>query len=296
MHRHGFVLMVLAFLLAPLSARSQERRAIEEHVVVISIDGLRPDAIPKAPASQMLALIKAGAYCPKARTVQPSTTLPSHASMLTGLDCPHHKVLHDEYKAGCLASPTVMSIAKEGDRTTAMFFGKDKFHYLVRPASVDFLYANEPGKATCDTTTEGIVKIFSEQWSEKKFAFTFVQIGEVDEVGHFNGWMSAPYLKAVEKADSAVGAIVDVIKKSGRWENTVLIVTSAHGGSGIAHLDNTPENSTIPWICVGPRVRPGLIITRGVRVYDTAATALALLGLPMPRVMDGKVVVEILAK
>jgi predicted AlkP superfamily pyrophosphatase or phosphodiesterase len=296
MLRHRFILMVLALPFGPLSAPSQERKSIAEHVVVISIDGLRPDAIPRAPATRMLELIKAGAFCPKARAVQPLITLPSQVSMLTGLDCPRHKVLHDEYKPGCVASPTMMSIAKEGGRSTAMFFAKDKFHYLVRAGSVDLLYANAPGKSTCDTSTEGIVKAFEEQWSDKQFSLAFVHIVEPDEVGHFNGWMSVPYLKAVEKADSAVGAIVAAIKKSGCWEKTVLIVTSAHGGSGIAHLDNTPENSTIPWICVGARVRAGLIITRGVRVYDTAATALALLGLPMPKIIDGRMVAEILTK
>jgi hypothetical protein len=243
MLRHRFILMVLALPFGPLSAPSQERKSIAEHVVVISIDGLRPDAIPRAPATRMLELIKAGAFCPKARAVQPLITLPSQVSMLTGLDCPRHKVLHDEYKPGCVASPTMMSIAKEGGRSTAMFFAKDKFHYLVRAGSVDLLYANAPGKSTCDTSTEGIVKAFEEQWSDKQFSLAFVHIVEPDEVGHFN-----------------------------------------------------PENSTIPWICVGARVRAGLIITRGVRVYDTAATALALLGLPMPKIIDGRVVAEILTK
>jgi arylsulfatase A-like enzyme len=119
---------------------------------------------------------------------------------------------------------------------------------------------------------------------------------EPDVAGHAGGWMKEGYLKAVLSADAAVGTIVDSIKKAGLWETTALIVTSDHGGSGTAHLDNTPENSTIPWICVGPRVRAGLAIARGVRVYDTAPTALALLGLPMPRIIDGRFVSEILAK
>jgi hypothetical protein len=64
---------------------------------------------------------------------------------------------------------------------------------------------------------------------------------------------------------------------------------------GTAHLDNTPENSTIPWICVGPRVRSGLVLSR-VRITDTAPTALFLLGLPGPRAVDGRILSEILAR
>jgi hypothetical protein len=37
-------------------------------VVVVSIDGLRPDAIEEAPAANQLALIRRGAYCAKAST------------------------------------------------------------------------------------------------------------------------------------------------------------------------------------------------------------------------------------
>jgi len=296
MDRHVVVMMAIALFTVPLRTQGQERKPIADHVVVISIDGLRPDAIVKAAAPTLLALIKEGTYSPNAKTVRPSKTLPAHVSMLTGLDSSHHKVLHNEYKAGCVSCPTIMSIARKAGLSTAMLLSQDRFHYLVQPDSVDYLYADEPGKNTCDTTAGGIAKAFVEHWSERKFNFTFVHIKEPDAAGHSSGWMSAPYLEAVGTADTAVGVIVAAIKEAGRWERTVLIVTSDHGGSGQAHLDNTPENSTIPWICVGPRVRPGLTLARGVRIYDTAPTALALLGLPMPRIIDGRFLSEALTK
>jgi hypothetical protein len=146
------ILMIFALILLPAGGRGQERKAVVDHVVVISIEGLRPDAILKSPAPHMLSLIKEGAYSAKAKTVQPSISLPTHASMLTGLDCRNHKVLQNEYLPGCAACPTIMSIAKEAGLTTAMFFPRDRFFFLVRPGSVDFLYANKPGKTECDTS------------------------------------------------------------------------------------------------------------------------------------------------
>ena len=289
------LLRVFALLLLPAGAQEQERKPIADHVVLISIDGLRPDAILKGPAPHMQSLIREGAYAPKARTVQPSIALPTHASMLTGLECRNHKILHNVYKPGCAACPTLMSIAKDAGLTTAMLFAKDSFLFLVRPGSLDFLYANEPGKPGCDTSANGIAKAFVDQWSDKKFKFTFVHIEEPDVVGHVNGWMSAPYLQAVVKADLAVGEIVAAIRKAGLWEKTAVIVTSGHGGSGVAHLDNTPENATIPWICVGPRVRAGTTLAR-VRICDTAPTVLALLALAPPRNVDGRFLVEILSR
>lgn len=285
---------IFGFLFAASVAHAQEGKPRADHVIVISIDGLRPDAIQKAPASTLLALIRQGAYCAKAQTIVPSITLPSHASMLTGLDYARHGVTHNDYKPGSVEHPTILSIAKESGRTTAMFFAKDKFHYLVRPDSVDYLYGDEPGRDTCETSAGGIGKAFGQAWAEKKYALTFVHIKEPDSAGHGAGWMSEAYLEAVRKADEGVAAIVEAVRKSGRWEKTAILVTSDHGGSGRGHGDDTPENRTIPWICVGPRVKRGLALARAIRTYDTAATALAFLGLAIPKGIDGKPVTEVL--
>ena len=70
------------------------------------------------------------------------------------------------------------------------------------------------------------------------------------------------------------------------------------GGSGAGHyrwLDpDKSENVTIPWICVAPGVPAGLKIERVIRTYDTAPTALSLIGLGAPEGIDGRPVEEVL--
>ena len=61
-------------------------RAKVTHIVLISIDGLRPDAINIKNAKNLYTLSHAGLYYPDAQTIKRSVTLPSHTSMLTGLD------------------------------------------------------------------------------------------------------------------------------------------------------------------------------------------------------------------
>ena len=87
-----------------------------KHVVIISIDGLRPDAIEEAPAPTLLRLIREGAYCPKAETIRPSITLPSHTAMLTGLDYSRHGVSWNNYRRGHIGHPTVFSVATQSGR------------------------------------------------------------------------------------------------------------------------------------------------------------------------------------
>jgi arylsulfatase A-like enzyme len=268
------------------------------HVLIISVDGLRPDAINASETRHLPALIRAGAYCARAQTIRPPITLPSHTSMLTGLTYERHGVTWNHYRDGWIRQPTVFSVAKQAGLTTAMLFAKDKLRYLVVPDMVDFVHGEIPPGAGrlhhSDTHAAGIAATFARSWEHHAWALTFIHFAEPDVAGHRHGWMSERYLKSVAVTDEAIGVILDAIKTSGRLDRTAIIVTSDHGGSGHGHSKNIPENYTIPWICVGPGVTPGLTIDRVVHIYDTAPTALALLGLSAPPGIDGKAVREVL--
>ena len=75
--------LVLAFVLCP--SLGGGAGAAERHVVLISIDGLRPafylDDAYGAP--NLRALLKAGAHARAAEPVFPSLTYPGHASIVT---------------------------------------------------------------------------------------------------------------------------------------------------------------------------------------------------------------------
>ncbi len=64
--------------------------------------------------------------------------------------------------------------------------------------------------------------------------------------------------------------------------------TSNANAGDKTHGSNSPEDMTIPWIVWGANVKAGTTITAPVTTYDTAATALWLLDLPVPAEWDGK--------
>jgi hypothetical protein len=109
-------------------------------VVIISVDGLRPDAIREARAPALLALMARGATAEHAETIRPSITLPSHTAMLTGLNFPRHGVVWNSYSPGHIAHSTVFSIAGGAGLSTAMIFAKDKFHYLANPEQLHWIH------------------------------------------------------------------------------------------------------------------------------------------------------------
>jgi predicted AlkP superfamily pyrophosphatase or phosphodiesterase len=260
-----------------------------EHVVIMTIDGLRPDALEMADTPTLDELRAKGAYSPSAITVDPSITLVSHASMLTGRTKESHGLLWNSPYIGWpgLAGPTLFSIAHDAGLSTGMVFGKEKLNYLVLPNSVDKLHGTdchdpEVKDRAIEVIEAGLPDVF------------FVHFPDTDRVGHDYGWLSANQLYAVTFADNMVGEVVAALEREGYLTSTLLIITSDHGGHLKTHGNDTPEDMTIPWLAVGPNVPPGLILNRQIETYDTAATALMALDLPLPEDVVGQPIREVL--
>ncbi len=257
------------------------------HVVVVSIDGLRPDAIEASGAEMLLRLMREGAYSLEARTIFPSKTLPSHTSMLTGVSPEKHGVTWNEDRVeemGRVTVPTVFDLADSAELRTAAFFGKAKFRHLFDTEPLDF-WATAP---------RGMEILYAPRMVEdvKRFLkfrrphLLFVHIPDPDLAGHSVGWMSLPYRVAVRRADAAVREIWEIGRKR-FGDDFVLIVTADHGGHERTHGTDMAVDMTIPWIAWGKGVVPGRIEGR-ITTYDTAATTLWLLGVPRPDFWDGR--------
>jgi hypothetical protein len=261
------------------------------HVVIISVDGLRPDALALANTPNLDALIAAGAYSPEAQTVSLSITLPSHASMLGGMTPDKHGIEWGLPYIGWpgMNGPTLFSVAHDAGLSTGMVFGKEKLNYLVLPNSVDKLF----GVDAHDPEIKEQALEFIEAGMPNAF---FIHFPDTDRVGHAYGWMSENQLYAVTFVDGLIGEIVSALKAGGYWDSTLLIVTADHGGHGKGHGDDSPLDRIIPWLAVGPGVAPGTRPTGPINTYDTAATALHALQLPIPQIWDGQPVTDIFTK
>ena len=120
----------------------------------------------------------------------------------------------------------------------------------------------------------------------------FVHLDHVDHAGHSHEWGSEEYRLAVEKADQLIGEVLRAVQQSGTAENTLVLVSSDHGGKGTSHGGDSPEELTIPWIAAGAGVRSGHTIAQTIETYDTAATIAYALGLTPPECWIGQPVIE----
>ena len=80
----------------PFSVADPDSDADPPRVALITIDGLRPEAVTAETTPQIWQLVARGAYTWSAQTIVPSNTLPSHTSMLTGVEPSVHGITFDE--------------------------------------------------------------------------------------------------------------------------------------------------------------------------------------------------------
>ena len=254
-------------------------------VVIVSIDGLRPDAVQQVNPPNMIALAARGAYTWQAQTITPSNTLPSHVSVLTGYLPARHGIMWDDYLPanGQIKVPTLFIAARKAGRRTALVSGKEKFNTLRDTAEMDVFVGGT--RTDADVADQAVAQLYA------GVDLLFVHFPDVDLSGHATSWMSAAYKDKVAKADEALGRIMAALP-----ENTTLIVTADHGGHGSVHGTTDRLDMTIPWIIAGPRVRPGYALAAPVANLDTSATAAFLLGLTLPADITGKPVMEAFAR
>jgi len=254
------------------------------HVLVVSIDGLRPDLLLLADTPVIHGMMKRGSYSMWARTTPNSITLPSHVSMMTGVTPRRHDVEwnrdFETIEPLYPRVPTLFEAAKRHGYTTAMAAGKSKFSMFDRPGVLDWKWI--PKTVKCETAD--VIGPAEEIIKDHKPDVMLVHFPSVDNTGHSIGWASPAQMQAIADADAAVGRLLKALDSADMTDSTLVIVTADHGGAGKNHGPDDPRSRHIPWIAVGPHVRKHLDLTTypklEVNTYDTFATACWVMGIP----------------
>ncbi|MCP4311756.1 MAG: sulfatase-like hydrolase/transferase [Bacteroidetes bacterium] len=270
-----------------LDLRGQSEKV--NKVLIIGIDGVRPDAMQKAITENLDELWQNGAYSFNARTDDISSSGPCWTAMLTGVWHQKHKVVSNDYQNPDLAGyPHFFRRIREEKPGLETFsvVNWGPIHKILKEG--DATYASSP-LTDGQVTSEVVSRVKKEEMD-----VMFVQLDHVDHAGHTYDFSpeSEKYLKAIEKSDRQVGRMVRALEKRKSYdqENWLIIVTTDHGGSEHGHGKNIEEHTTIFYIASGSSVSQGEI-QGDVNVVDVAVTALEHLdiGIKAEWNLDGRV-------
>lgn len=262
----------------------------QNKVLIIGIDGVRPDCLLAAKTPNLDKLWKNGAYSFSAKTDPISSSGICWTAMLTGVWHEKHNVLDNEYTNPNLAEyPHYYHRVKEQKPELKLYsvVNWSPIHKILQEGDADI--ANY--LLTDDKVTGRVADLLQNDNPDAMF----VQLDEVDHAGHEYVYAvnSEKYLAAIEKADTLVGKMISAIqnRKTYSKENWLILVSTDHGGSQKGHGQDIPEHTTIFYIANGKDVKKGEV-KQQVNVVDVAVTAMKHLGIKIEKSwnLDGKVV------
>ncbi|MDY3928498.1 MAG: alkaline phosphatase family protein [Clostridia bacterium] len=249
-------------------------------VLLILSDGMRPDSLTDIPAAQKI--IKKSSYTMEASTVMPSVTLPCHMSLFHSVDPSRHGTTTNTYAPQVRPINGLCEVLRKNNKKSAFFYDWEELRDLTRPQSLEYAYycnlhdtgSKESGKIITDET----IKHLTNQYID----FTFLYLGETDEVGHKYGWMSEEYISAVKDSWDNIEKIVNALP-----DDYTVIITADHGGHDRIHGTDLPEDMTIPMIIMGKDFKAGEKIVNA-NIKDIAPTVVKLLDTEPDEQWEGK--------
>ena len=273
--RQKWIVLFLFFIAT--TVHSQE--SLPSHVIVISLDGARPDAMQDAYMPHLDALLINAAYSWTAETVFPPATIPAHASMLTGLPVEEHGITHNDYSEELIEHPTFLSLAAEMGFPTAMIVGKEKFVQFHTNEQIYYEFAQLGDGSVVDAGIERL---------DEGDTVLFLHFPNPDFFGHSTNWMSETYINELYSTDYQMGRFLDALAERDILDSSLFIITSDHGGHDDEHGSNIPEDMLIPMIIFGYGV--DTMTLENIRLTQVASTVLSALDIPIPETMDEPII------
>lgn len=248
-------------------------------VLLILVDGMRPDAVMQCDGGAMRDFFQAGTYSMTAQTVFPPITLPVHISLFHSVDPSRHQTMDNIYIKQNHPVESLLDRIGASKKTSATFYSWFPLRDICTP-NADLTYSyfinQHSVKYSIDAfcsmerrLTAAAMRTIHEDAPD----FVFLYLGGTDEFGHQRGWMSKEYFRELQNAWSCIQSITADLP-----EEYHVIVTADHGGHDRCHGENIPADMTIPMTFHGNHFREKCEVD-GLNIKDIAVTVTDLLGI-----------------
>lgn len=257
---------------------------MQNKVLMILCDGMRPDAVVKCGHPFAKELSERIFYNPNAKTVFPSWTLPCHVSLFQSAGPDEHgtkdNIFVPHEKKGLFEQ------LHDNKKSTSFFYSWGELKDLYKPYSLCF------GKFVSETflPSEKVTEILEEECEkiicEYKPDFAFLYLETTDSVGHTDGWGSENYYKAAYHSFYLIEKIMKAIP-----EDYSVIILADHGGHDHTHGTDSSDDMTIPlFIKTDYELNTEAFLS--ANIIDIAPTICDIIGVPPSFEWKGKSLVK----
>lgn len=229
-------------------------------VILISIDGFRPDYLHKGDTPTMDALAERGVFATMHPSF-PSITFPNHYTLVTGLRPDHHGIIGnimidpdipgetfnvsrrtgvDDPRWWNDGTPAWVTAQMHGLMSASIFWpGSDVPILNTRP---EIWYHFDPKKTPAQRVETALG--WFDRPAEKRPALSLLYFDGVDHHGHIDGPFSPETREAARSVDEALASLVAGLKSRHIAAN--LIVVSDHGMTELSPLRVIPLTTLAP--------------------------------------------------
>ena len=252
---------------------------MKKKVILISIDGMRPDGMKASGNPYVAELEKMATYTYNAQTVYPSATLPCHYSMAHSVTPQRHGIITNSFVPQVRPVQGIFEKVRAAKGYSAIFQAWDPIRDIARPGIIKYqTHIHMDTLPSTDTyLTDEAIRI-TEAFNPD---LVFLYLAEVDEEGHNRGWMSESYLERISLALDNAKRMIDRF-----GDEYSVIIMADHGGHDRLHGTDLPEDMTIPLFFIGEEFERGREV-EGLTILDLAPTMAKLLGLEPEEEWEG---------
>jgi len=211
---------------------------------VVVLDGCRPDEISPALMPRTSALRDGGLHHPRATSLPVMETIPNHVMMMTGVrpdrsGVPANSILdrttgeiREMDRPEDIRVRTVIERLNRHGLTTGTVLSKEYLYGIFggrathrwEPAPIVPVSGHAPDLFTMEATLAMV--------EEHDPHLVFVNLGDIDRMGHSDPTgplgVRAARRAALAATDAQVGRFVDLLRSSGRWSRSLVVVLADH--------------------------------------------------------------------
>ena len=250
-HAFGFTIIGLVLTFSACTAQRQDvpttPSEVKPLVVLISIDGFKPEYLKRNYSQNLQELAENGALAKGLISSFPSVTFPNHYSIVTGLYPDHHGIVNNTmydthiqevFKLSSRdavtnpawwsdAKPIWVSVIEQNKRASTLFWpGTETKIQQIQPND----WLNYDHHMSSTARVEQLLTWLSKP-NSMRADFATLYFSEVDSAGHAFGPNSSQVNQSIAHVDQAIAQLRVGLKKLGLDQKTTFIIVSDHGMS-----------------------------------------------------------------